>query len=122
MQDLNQHLEVYDNLNVGVIVIDSDQHVCASNEEARKIFWKRKDNPAGARAKDLYGDPLLIEALCSGTATHGQIIKTSETCYYYTSHYLFKHNQRKFFVFAFIDEAKLGIDCQERFKASDSTR
>lgn len=122
MQELEQHLKVFDDLQVGVIVLDSKGLVCASNEEANKIFWKRKDSPVGARAKDLYGDPLLIEALCSSVATHGQIIKTRATSYYYTAYYLFKQNQRKYFVFSFVDENQLGAGVEERFRISEATR
>lgn len=122
MQELSQHLKVFDDQKVGIIVIDPKGLVCASNEEANKIFWKRKDSPVGARAKDLYGDPLLIEALCSGVATHGQIIKTRDTNYYYTSYYLFKDNQRKYFVFSFVDEIQLGINIEQHFTISEATQ
>ncbi len=101
MEDFTLLVQVCDILKSGIIVVDNRGTVYAINDMARDVFWKGPDSPLGVAARDLAGDPLLMEALCSGMANPGHFLAVNKKIYLVASFNIRKQKERGFFVFIF---------------------
>lgn len=116
MEDFELLIKICDILKSGIIVVNNRGTVYAINDMARDVFWKGPDSPLGVAARDLAGDPLLMEALCSDMANPGHFLAVNKKIYLVASFNVRKQKERGFFVFIFQDTTKLGLDFEARFE------
>ncbi|MEW5786043.1 MAG: sigma 54-interacting transcriptional regulator [Bacillota bacterium] len=115
MEDFSLLMQVSNILKAGIIVVNNQGTVCAINKTAEDVFWRGPDSPLGVFARDLEGDPLLMEALCSGMANPGHFLAVNKSIYKVASFNVRKHKDKSHFIFLFQDTTKLGIDFESRF-------
>jgi transcriptional regulator with PAS, ATPase and Fis domain len=108
-------LQVCDTVKTGVIIIDNQGKVVAINDTATSEFWNKTKSPVGLSAVDLEGNPLLMEALCSGMPNPGHFLSVDNKIYRVTSFNLRKPKEKDYFVFIFQNTTSLGHDFEARF-------
>ena len=115
MEDFTLLVQVCNTVKTGVVVIDSQGKVAAINDIAARLFWEGTENPVGLPARDLKGDPHLMEAMCSGMPNPGHFLTVDEIIYLVTSFNYRRHKEKSFFIFMIQDTTRLGQDFEGRF-------
>ncbi len=115
MEDFLLLIQVCNTVNTGIIVIDSQGKVVAINDAGCSLFWNNAENPVGLPARDLKGDPHLMEAMCSGMSNPGHFLVVNEIIYLVTSFNYRRHKEKNYFIFMIQDTTRLGQNFEDRF-------
>lgn len=115
LEDFTLLVQLCDSVKTGLVVIDSQGKVVAINDIAAGLFWEGPDSPVGLPARDLKGDPHLMEAMCSGMPNPGHFLAVDEKIYLVTSFNYRRHKEKNYFIFMSQDTTRLGRDFEARF-------